>query len=403
MRLLFVSDNFPPEVNAPATRTYEHCKEWVKAGVDVTVITCTPNFPQGKVYKGYENKLVSHEVVDGIKVVRVWSYISSNEGFVKRTLDYVSFSITAFLAGLTIKTDVIMATSPQFFAAIAGRWLAFFKRKPWVMEVRDMWPESIKTVGAMEGGKVFDYLEWLELRLYKSARLIVPVTDSFKENMISRGIDGSKIKVVKNGANLSLYRNQPVQSELLEELGFTDKFIIGYIGTHGMAHKLDFILNCASKITDNKIQFLFIGSGAKKPELINQAETMALKNVLFLDSVVKSEVWKYISILDAMVVPLKRSDLFKTVIPSKIFETAAMKTPILLGVDGEVRKLVETYGAGLYFEPENEKEFLRSVDLVRPKGRLYSDLKEGCERLAQDFDRKKLAAQLLSEIECLNS
>ena len=401
MRLLFITDNFPPEVNAPATRTYEHCREWVREGADVTVISCTPNFPQGKVYEGYQNNLMSHEVVDGIKVIRVWSYISSNEGFLKRTLDYVSFAIMAFVAGLAIKTDIIVATSPQFFAAISGRWLAFFKRKPWVMEVRDMWPESIKTVGAMKGGKVLDFFEWLELRLYKSAKLIIPVTDSFKLDMISRGVDESKIRVIKNGANLSLYRNQPKQLDLEDELGLKEKFVIGYVGTHGMAHKLDFILDCAAKVTDVSIHFLFIGSGAKKIELIAQAQTLQLTNVQFLDPVAKPEVWRYISILDAMVVPLKKSDLFKTVIPSKIFETAAMRTPILLGVDGEVRELVDNYGAGLFFEPENEKDFLRTVSLVKSKGQLYSDLQIGCEKLAQDFDRKKLAAQMLSEIQYL--
>lgn len=398
MRLLFVSDNFPPEVNAPATRTYEHCREWVKEGVEVTVITCAPNFPQGAVYEGYRNRLLSREVVDGIKVIRVWSYITSNEGFLKRTLDYVSFSLMALLIGLTVKTDVIVATSPQFFAALAGRWLAFFKRKPWVMEVRDMWPESIKTVGAMKEGKLLDFFEWLELRLYKSARIIVSVTDSFKINMVDRGIEADKIKVIKNGANLELYQNQPRDLCLLEELGLKDKFVIGYIGTHGMAHKLDFILDCAAEISDQDVHFLFIGSGAKKRELISQAKELSLGNTTFLEPVTKDKVWRYISILDAMVVPLKKSDLFKTVIPSKIFETAAMNTPILLGVDGEARKIVESYGAGIFFEPENKVDFLRAMQELRRDTDLYSDLQSGCQRLALNFDRKKLASQMLIEL-----
>lgn len=402
MRLLFISDNFPPEVNAPATRTHEHCKEWIKEGVEVTVITCAPNFPQGKVYDGYRNKLLSSEVIDGIKVIRVWSYITSNEGFLKRTLDYMSFSIIAFLTGLTIKTDVIVATSPQFFAALAGRWLAFFKSKPWIMEVRDMWPESIRTVGAMKEGKLLDIFEWLELRLYKTARLVIPVTDSFKKNMVSRGIDEAKIKVVKNGANLELYRGQSKEVDLLEELGLIDKFVIGYIGTHGLAHKLDFVLDCASEITDPKVHFLFIGAGAKKSELVTQAEEMQLKNVMFLDPVAKAEVWRYISILDAMVVPLKKSDLFKTVIPSKIFETAAMTVPILLGVDGEAREIVENYKAGIFFEPENTKDLLNGIDRLQTDLKLYDELKEGCLKLALDHDRKNLAREMLSELSAIS-
>ena len=160
-RILFLTDNFPPEVNAPATRTLEHAREWVKKGHDVTVITCAPNFPHGKVYDGHSNALISKELMDGIRVVRVWTYIAANEGFVKRILDYISFAVMSFLAGLFIRTDVIVATSPQFFTAVAGRALSAVKFKPWVMEVRDLWPESIVAVGAMSEGRVYRFLEWV--------------------------------------------------------------------------------------------------------------------------------------------------------------------------------------------------------------------------------------------------
>ena len=396
MRLLFVSDNFPPEVNAPATRTFEHCREWVKSGIGVTVITCAPNFPQGKVYEGYKNKFIQREEIEGIKVIRVWSYITSNEGFLKRTLDYISFSLTSFLVGLFVKTDLIVATSPQFFVALSGRWLSFFKRKPWVMEVRDLWPESIKTVGAMKDGFLLRFFEWLELRLYKSARAIVSVTDSFKKNMCARGVDGNKIFVFKNGANLELYRNQLPDEALMSSLGLSGKFILGYIGTHGMAHKLDFILDCASKVKNPDVHFLFVGSGAKKAELVEQAKTLALTNVTFIDSVEKSEVWRYLSILSAMIIPLKKSDLFKTVIPSKIFETAAMSKPILLGVDGEARGIVESFNAGLFFEPEDERSFLDCIDEIKLDTNQYESFQLGCNKLARAFDRKKIAQEMLS-------
>ena len=158
MRILFLTDNFPPETNAPATRTYEHCLKWVKMGYKVTVITCFPNFPKGKVFEGYTNKLYQKEDIDGIRVIRVWTYISENNGFVKRIIDYVSFAVTSFLFGLFVKTDLIIATSPQFFTAISGRMLSVFKRIPWVMEVRDLWPDSIAAVGSMnKSSKPFKY------------------------------------------------------------------------------------------------------------------------------------------------------------------------------------------------------------------------------------------------------
>ena len=227
MNILFLTDNFPPEVNAPASRTYDHVREWHSKGHDITVITCAPNFPKGKVYDGYKNRLYQTEYMDGIRVIRVWSYIAENKGFIKRTLDYISYSVTAFFAGLFQKPDVIIATSPQFFTALCGRTLSFWKRRPWIMEVRDLWPESIKTVGAMKDNMFIRYFEWEEMRCYRSARKIIVVTDSFKRTLISRGVPADKIAVVKNGANRDLFKPIPKDTALIEKLGLEGKKIIG--------------------------------------------------------------------------------------------------------------------------------------------------------------------------------
>lgn len=393
MRILFLTDNFPPEVNAPATRTYEHCKEWVKQGVEVTVITCFPNFPEGKVYKGYKNKWIQRETIDGIKVIRVWTYITANEGFIKRILDYLSFMVAAFFAGLTVKTDVIVATSPQFFTAVAGRWLSFWKRKPWVMEVRDLWPESITAVGATKRNVAIRFFEWLEKRMYKSASKIVVVTDSFAKTLIDKHkVDSKKIAVVKNGANLDLYQPQAKNEALIAQLGFEDKFIIGYIGTHGMAHALDFVLQTAKNIKDPSIHFLLIGAGAKRKELLALKEELQLTNVTMLEAITKNEVKEYTSILDIGLVNLKNSETFRSVIPSKIFELAAMHKPILLGVQGESAEIVEKYNIGLTFEPENEKDMLDKIERI--KNTTFS-----FEHLIEDFDRKNLALKMLRFIE----
>ena len=159
IKILFITDNFPPEFNAPATRVYEHAKEWVKEGACVTVVTCFPNFPQGKVFKGYKNKLYQIETIDGIKVIRVWSYITANRGTIKRTLDFLSFAFSSFIAGLFVKTDIIIATSPQFFTTWSAYLLSKLKRKPWVFELRDLWPESIKAVGAIKSDRLLEFLE----------------------------------------------------------------------------------------------------------------------------------------------------------------------------------------------------------------------------------------------------
>lgn len=398
MKILFLTDNFPPEVNAPATRTYEHCYEWVKAGHEVTVITCFPNYPTGKVYQGYQNTLRSKtEWMNGIKVVRVWSYMTANKGFAKRILDFISYSITSFFAGLFQSCDIIVATSPQFFTALSGRTLHWFKRKPWIMEVRDLWPDSIKAVGAMKGNIVLDYFSKEEKWCYQSADKIIVVTNSFKKDIIKKGIPAEKIHVVKNGANAELFKPSEKSQALLDRYHLNGKKILGYIGTLGMAHKIDFLIDCIKGADEYAL--IILGNGAERDNIEKKISDEKITNVILLDAVPKHEVPEYIALQDAALINLRKSDLFKTVIPSKIFETAAMRIPILLGVDGEAREMIEEYGAGLYYEPENKVDFKQKLDYLFSSETIYQSFKNGGEQLARAYDRKRLAGEMLSIIE----
>ena len=396
MKLLFLTDNFPPEVNAPASRTFDHCREWVEAGIDVTVITCAPNFPHGRVYRGYRNKWMQKETIDGIKVIRVWTYIAPNSGFARRIVDFVSFALAGFVASLFVRTDIIVATSPQFFTAVSGCAAGLFKRRPWVMEVRDLWPESLRAVGVASGREWWlDLLERLELFLYRRAASVVVNTHAFHANLMSRGVDPAKINVVTNGVMTENFAARERDEALVAELGLKDKFVVGYIGTHGMAHNLDFILDCVGGAPE-KAHFLFIGGGAAKEALTERVAREAFCNVTMLPWVRKHEITRYISVSDVALVPLRRSDTFKKVIPSKIFENASMGKPILLGVEGESKAIVEMYGAGLCFEPENRGDFLRQLNRLITDRALYEQCRENCKQLAADFDRPALARKMLA-------
>jgi len=401
MKILFLTDNFPPEVNAPATRTYEHCREWVKQGVEVTVITCAPNFPQGKVYEGYRNRLFQREEMDGIKVIRVWSYITANEGFMKRTIDYISFAVSSFLAGVMLPCDVIVATSPQFFTTWSGSLLSKIKRRPWVFELRDLWPETISTLGAIRHKRLLKILEKIELWLYRDAEIVVAVTESFKQNLQDRGISEDQVRIVTNGANMEHFCPQPKNLELLDKLGLHGKFVYGYIGTHGMCQGLDFILHSLAEIRDKEIHFLFVGDGAMKKQLVDLASYLKLEQVSFLNSVSKEEVVDYLSVIDVSLVPLQKSATFRTVIPSKIFEAAAMHKPVLLGVEGQAQEVIEKYNAGLCYEPENREDFLRKVKLLKEDHFLYSEIAVGGAFLARDYDRSKLAKDMLNILQSI--
>lgn len=404
MRILFLSDNFPPEVNAPASRTFEHCREWVKAGHEVTVITGAPNFPKGKIFSGYRNRLWQWETLEGVRVLRVWTYITANTGFAKRTLDYLSFMVTGFLAGLVLRRpDVIVGTSPQFFTNCAAWMLSVFRWRPFVFELRDLWPESIKTVGAMEDSAALRLMERLELFLYRKAAMVVSVTESFKHNLVGRGIEDDKIQVVTNGVDLSRFQPMARDVELAERLGLTDKFVAGYIGTHGMAHALETVLEVARLLGEYPegewVRFVFLGDGARKSALMAQAVELGLDNVLFLDTVPKADVPRYWSLLDVSIIHLRKADNFTQVIPSKLFECMGMGIPVLHGVAGESAGIVEREGVGLVFEPENAQALCNGLLRLAKDPALYQDLREHCLAAAPRYDRRVLAAKMLGVLE----
>ena len=403
MHILFITDNFPPEVNAPASRTFEHCREWVRAGHGVTVMTCAPNFPKGKVYEGYKNRLYQTEKMDGIDVVRVWSYITANEGFIKRILDYVSFMVSAVIVSPQIKKpDLVISTSPQFFSACAAYLISVMKNRPFVFELRDIWPESIKAVGAMKESFVIRFLEKIEMFLYQKAVRIISVTESFKRTLVKRGVDKNKISVVTNGVDLDRFKPQAKDAELVKKYGLENKFVAGYIGTHGMAHSLETILDAADKMRKQDggdvFRFIFLGNGARKKELMERAESMGLDNVIFIDSVPKEEVVRYWSLLDVSVIHLRKTKLFTTVIPSKLFECMGMGIPVLHGVMGESADIVEKEGVGLLFEPENPDRLCGGLWKLRDDRTLYGKLKANCLDSAPKYERKVLAKKMLEII-----
>jgi glycosyltransferase involved in cell wall biosynthesis len=399
MHILFLTDNFPPEVNAPASRTHEHCRQWVAAGEQVTVITCAPNFPTGRVFAGYRNRLWQEERIDGIRVIRVWSYIAANEGFATRILDYLSYMFSALIASLFVRrVDVVVATSPQFFTAVAGWAVGALKRKPFVFELRDIWPESIKAVGAMGDSLAIRMLEHVELFLYRRAALIVSVTESFRASLGRRGIDIGKIEVITNGVDTSRFAPRERDADLERALGLEGCFVAGYVGTHGMAHGLETLLQAALMLQEQpgaeRIRLLLLGDGARKAELKAQAASMGLRNVLFIDSVPKHEVVRYWSLLDVSVIHLRRTELFTTVIPSKLFECMGMGLPVLHGVEGESADIVRREEVGIPFQPENAEALARLLSQLNEDRARCRQLAARGPEAARRYDRAVLAERM---------
>jgi glycosyltransferase involved in cell wall biosynthesis len=402
MHILFLTDNFPPEGNAPASRTYEHAREWVKLGHDVTVITCAPNFPEGVLFDGYKNKWYQHEVMEGIDVVRVKTYITANEGFVKRILDYISFGVMGGIAGLfQTRPDVIVSTSPQFFCACGAWVLSVVRWKPWVFELRDIWPASITAVGAMEKSTIIRVLEKLEMFLYRRADRIVAVTNSFKTELIERGIDGDKIDVVINGVDLSKY--SPVETKspaLADQYGLAGKFVVGYIGTHGMAHALDKVLDAAALLQDNDdVRFLFAGGGAERASLERLAAERGLSNVVMMPRQPKEAMPAVWSLCDISLISLRDTPLFTKVIPSKIFESMGMGLPMVIACPaGEATDIIADTSSGVMVEPENPEALADCIAGLYSDRTRLAELASASSVSAKGYDRARQAALMLDAL-----
>ncbi len=395
MKILFLSHYFPPEVNAPATRTYEHCRQWVKMGHEVTVISCVPHHPMGKAFPGYQNRLIQSENKDGINAIKVLTYITANQGFLRRSINYLFYMVMAVLVALLLpRSDLVISTSPQFFNGVAGLLVARLKRVPWLLEIRDLWPASMLELGVITHQPLINLLQAIERLLYRQADHIVPVSDAFKQHIVKCGGSHERMTVIKNGVDLDFFDNSlPQDRAYARQLAVEGKFVATYVGTHGMAHGLDTILDAAELLsTRTDIMFLMVGDGAERDRLERQVIQRGLTNVKMLGQLSKREMPRIWSISDASLVLLRKLDLFKTVIPSKIFESMAMQKPIILGVDGESRRIIENAGAGIVIPPEDPAQLAEAVVKLADSPHLCQHLGHcGYQYTAKYFDRKRLA------------
>jgi len=351
------------------------------------------------VYEGYLNKSFQREEKDGIQVVRIWTYVTANEGFLKRTLNYLSYMVAAVIVTPFLSNfDVVLSTSPQFFNGLAGYFVSRLKRIPWILEIRDLWPESIVAVGAITNRPVIRLLESLELFAYRKADHLVVVTDAFKAHMLTRGILPRKVTVIKNGADFSLYKKPPHgHTNLLRELGLEGKFVASYFGTHGMAHHLETVLEAAHELREWKdIVFLLVGDGAERSRLVTMRDEKKLSNVVMLGQQPKEKMPELWSLSSVSLILLKKSALFKTVLPSKIFESMAMVRPVILGVEGESAELVMSAGGGICIEPESSKDLAIQVLRLYRDPTLRQELgSSGRRYVIEHFDRQVLAKRFV--------
>jgi glycosyltransferase involved in cell wall biosynthesis len=400
MHIVYVSQYFPPEMGAPAARVYELSRAWVKQGHKVSVVTGFAHHPTGVKAPEDQYQIFRRETIDGVEVVRSYVFATANRGIGKRMVSYAIFMVAATLiGGIHVHSPhVVIATSPQLLCGLAGYFLAKRFRVPFVLEVRDLWPESILAVDAMRENAIVRGLRRVAQFLYTKAALIVTVGNGYKKQIHERyGISLERMYVVPNGIDGDLFVPGPRQNEIRLRYGWADRFVVLYVGTHGMAHALHVVLDAAEQLQSNPdILFVFVGEGAEKDNLEKLARDKGLSNIQFIDQQPRSRVPEFYSACDVGLVTLRDTRLFQSVLPSKIFEYLAMARPVLLSVDGEARALVEEAGAGWYVAPEDSWALREAIlKAVQDRQALEQMGNRGHDYVMRYYDRTDLANKYL--------
>jgi glycosyltransferase involved in cell wall biosynthesis len=397
MRIAYVCHYFVPEPAAPAARVHEFGRAWVRAGNSVDVITAFPNHPTGRIPAEYRGRLWTTEVLDGIRVLRCWLYAVPNRGVARRGLDHLSFMLTALLFGLPRlgNTDVVIASSPTLFSALAACLMARIKRVPFVLEVRDLWPEAVVDLGLMRRGSLsVRLLESLARFVYRQAYRVVVVTQAFAERLVAQGVPRAKLAVIPNGADIHLFHPGVDGQSARARLGLDGRFVVAYIGSHGLSHGLGAVLDAAAE--QPQVTFLLVGDGADRGRLLAERQRRGLDNVVMRPSVPKAEVPGLYAAADVCLVPLRDVPIFETFVPSKLFEVLAAGRPVIGAVRGEARQILARSGGAVLIDPEHGDQLSRAIDRLRGDPRLCRDLgRSGRTFAEQEYDRDVLAGRYL--------
>ena len=404
MKILLLHQYFLEQDDPGGSRFNELTAQWTEQGNEVTVIAGMMHYNGSTKRDVYKGKWFVNNKQGNVNVWRTHVSESYNSGFVGRLWGYFSFVFSALWAGLFKvkgKYDIILVTSPPLFIGITGYLLSRLKRMPFVFEIRDLWPESAIDTGVVTNKTIIKIAYFLEAFIYKKAKKINVLTPAFRDTLIAKkNVPAQKIIFIPNAADFSLSDHLLTTFDVgafRQEKGWADKFVITYVGAHGVANHLDQILETAAMLSDTNVLFVLIGQGMQKQQLMKLSGEMNLTNVVFLDAVPKAEVFKYIFASNMGASVLKNVDTFKTVYSNKTFDYMACKKPILMAIDGVSRTLVEQADAGIFVEPENPKDFAAKVRFYMANPEIIIRQGESGYRYAKmNFDRKVLSSKYLN-------
>ena len=396
MRIMFLTHYFPPEIGAPQARMFELAKRLDEIGDEVTVVTAFPNYPTGVIHEGYRDRFAMEERMDGVRVVRRWVFATPNSGFFKRILNWLSFVVTSLTTLRQIgPVDVIFVQSPPLPIGIATLAFSRLKRAPFVFNVSDIWPQSAVELGMLRSKFAIRLAEMLEMHIYRRASRVTVPTPGMLERLASRRVPREKLVLLTNGVDTAAYQPQPPDENLAAQLGLNGHKVFLYAGTHGLSQGLDVILEAAKLTHDSDVLYVLAGEGADKAALVAKARSQGITNVRFLPNQPKSSMPALLNLAYAGIISLRPLDLFRSALPSKMFESMAVGQPLVAALWGEGADLVTAAGCGLVTEPGNAAQLREAVEaLAANPERAKAMGRKGREYVDEHFNRRKIAQRL---------
>ncbi len=405
MKIAYICQYFVPEPSAPSARISELAQEWVENGHEVTVMTGMPNHPTGIVLEDYRGKLMVDERIGNVVVLRSWLYATPNQGILRKTLSHLSFMFSTVILGFPrlASVDVIIVSSPTFFSAFAGLLMSKIRRVPFVFEIRDLWPAVFIDLGILNNVFLIRVLESWEMFLYTQAALVVVVTKSFRDKLIERGLSAEKITVVSNGAVVNRFEPGDKNDDLCSGLGISNKFVVSYIGAHGISQGVETVMEAAATLRDlDDIVFMFVGDGAMKNDMVIMKNDRGLQNVVMLPAQSKERVPDLYRASDVCIVPLRDIPLFDSFVPSKIFEIMSCGIPIIGSVTGEAREILQLSGSAMIVSPESVRELADSIVwMVKNPQKREMMGASGRTFVCENYDRTMLAKKYIDHLKSL--
>lgn len=398
MKILFLTQYCPPEVGAPQNRIFEFAKRLKKFGHEITILTAMPNYPKGEIFDQYKGKKLVIEEIDDIRIIRTSIYATKEKGFIKRLRNYLSFTFSSVITGAKHvgHQDVIITESPPLFLGWSGYLISKKIKAKFVFNISDLWPESAVKLGMLHNKLLIKASTWLEEFCYRKADAITGQTKGIVNNIIMRGFDSNKVHLITNGVDTEFFKKENRDEEFIKKIGIEGKFAACYGGIHGLAQGLEVIINAAEILKNHdNIQFIFVGDGPEKEKLKNMVKEKELSNVTFIPVQPKKNMPKIIASMDASIIPLKKLDLFKGALPSKMFEALATELPIILSVEGEAANLINEAKAGIVVEPENSEEMADAVLKLAEDKKLRAVFgANGREYVTENYSRDKITRNL---------